>query len=1031
MRTALVRMTATALGVPRWLWRSVLRISAWHALFVGAVTMTKSASNAVFLARADPRTLPFLYVAVAVLVAVFTSAAARLLGQLPVRRAFALGIAANAVLLLLAILALELALPGAPAAFYVLGEVTTTGSSILFWARVAEAFSVRDQKRVVGVISAGGMAGAVLGGLTIRALAAPIGVLVPVALGSLACMAALPLFRQVRARPRPPADSRQLSAGARYLASHRYAVGVALLVVLFAATGAAVDFVFRLAAAARRDEAGMAELFGILNAGVGVFVVAFQAGLTGRLLERFGIFAFASLVPALLLCCSFAAVASGGDFRVITAMKGLEMAGAFSLYQSAVTLLYNPLPGGVRAHVRALVDGTVKKGGAALTGLMLAALAIWMPEALSPALVGGFALLALFVLPWLRVEYVRALHDKLGRPRRKVRSGTIDTSDRETQGVLLRAIDGDDAQHAIAALHALGTTFPLGPERTVRLLSHEDEELRRLALARIGTEDHALVPVLLRMVRQDAAQTPRVEAVRALARVSRIEMRRNLDALLADDDPALVAAALEAGLSLGEERARRRLDEWVEGLAALSAPWRREVARLLGALNDARYDAILSSLLHDREVSVQRVAVEAAGREQHVAHLPQLVALLQDRQLRASVRAAIAAFGDAAVPILSDTLDDEAIPLALRIHVPRVLTAIGTAAAARALLFSNPRDDAYLQRRIADRLVELQEKKSDLRLDRGRANEAIQRRLATAAVYDSICAALSLQGDARLRLLRRVVEERRQQNLRIAFQLLGLHRGMDRMMTVFRGLSASESRLSSSRQDALELLDASLGNDPLRGQILALLEADQARAPLAPQVDALALAGSKDPLLRGIARHTAVVLGHEAATGQEWIFLAMGADEVEGEDMSDALVKRIFLLEHVDLFEGIAVDDLVAIAAIAEEVSFDEGQLIYREGDQGDSMFVIVEGEVLLTKAGQAVLHLVEGETLGQVSFLDQGPRPVTARVSPGRPARLLAIDRGALMDLLTDRPGLMHALFALLAQRLRTLIDRDAEHGH
>lgn len=142
--------------------------------------------------------------------------------------------------------------------------------------------------------------------------------------------------------------------------------------------------------------------------------------------------------------------------------------------------------------------------------------------------------------------------------------------------------------------------------------------------------------------------------------------------------------------------------------------------------------------------------------------------------------------------------------------------------------------------------------------------------------------------------------------------------------------------------------------------------------------------------------------------------------------MADDLVERLFFLEHVDLFEGLPTDDLVAIASLADELTVPPGGVVYEEGDSGDCMYVIIDGEIALTRRGAEVLRLHGGETLGQTSFLDRGPRPVTARVpTNGSAARLLVIERGAFMDLLTDRPGLMHALFGVLGQRLRTLIER------
>src|SRR5690606_3589051 len=156
-------LLSSVLGVPPWLLRAALRAALWHGLFVAAVTVLKSASNAVFLARADPRTLPLLYVVVAAVVALATAGVSRQLRRLPSRRVATAAVFATTALLLVVLLLSALSVPFAPAALYVAGEACATVVSVLFWTRVGEAFTSRDQKRIVGVVGAGGMAGAVVG----------------------------------------------------------------------------------------------------------------------------------------------------------------------------------------------------------------------------------------------------------------------------------------------------------------------------------------------------------------------------------------------------------------------------------------------------------------------------------------------------------------------------------------------------------------------------------------------------------------------------------------------------------------------------------------------------------------------------------------------------------------------------------------------------------------------------------------------------------------------------------------------------
>ncbi|MCC7073749.1 MAG: cyclic nucleotide-binding domain-containing protein [Deltaproteobacteria bacterium] len=1022
----MLRYFEDALGVPRFVARAAVRAALWHLVFVGSVTVIKSGTNALFLARADPTTLPLLYVAVAAVVALVTSVLARLLARSTPARVLDVGIIAAAVTVVGTTAAAALGVPGAPAAAYVVGEAAATSGSVLFWARIADAFQTRDQKKVVGLVGAGGMLGAALGGLLMRLIAETTGVAAPMIVSAVLWVATLPLLGLLRSRGGSVGASEgDLWPALRYLSGRGYPVLVATLVVLLAATGAATDFVFRTASAEARSEAEMAGLFGLLNTGVGVVVVAFQLSLTSRLLGRLGVFAYVAIVPMLLVATSAASMVVSGTFGILLVMKGIEMAGAYSLNQTAVSLLYNPMPPDLRSQVRTLIDGAIKKSGAAAAGLVLGALAMFAPLLVGPWLVAVMAGGTLLMVPLLRARYLDALDDKLGQKKR-FKPGAIDPSDKVTRTALQHALLSDDAERVLSALQALGERYVLTPEESARLVEHDDERVRTAAIKHVPAgSDDALTARLVAIAGGAGPRRPRAEAVRALARVHGGAAAPVIAPYLDDDEPGVVAAAVEVALRLPEleARARARLEEVLTDLPQRHLAWRREVARLLGALDDTRYDGPLAGLIGDADGTVRALAIDAAGRERHAAHVPLLVEHLADRRVRARTIAALARYGDDAVEALKAVLDDRSRPLQERMPIPRVLEAIGTDLAVHALLFSNPKDDAYLQQRIAHALVGIVRRAPGVAVDRKRVDEAIGRRLVAYDAYDDALRDLAADPSPGLGLLRRAVRDRCLQNLRIALDLLGVHRGLDRMQTVYAGLASGQE---AQRHDALELLDAALSGDPLREDFLSLLERKTVQRELNAAHDRCrALCRSKDPLLRALARSSVGVLGL-AAPAEGYAKVGPGALELEGADMPDALVERLFLLEHVELFEGLPTDDLSAIAAITNELTLPAGAFLYREGESGTQMYVIVEGEVELSRMGRPVMKLRTGQSAGEVTFLDRGPRPLTGRISERGSARLLVIERDAFTDLLTDRPGLMHAFLAVLASRIRALVERD-----
>lgn len=1054
-------VVSRVMGLPRFVARAALLAAVFHGVFVGGVTVIKSGTNAMFLSRAEPGLLPLLYAVVAVVVGVATAVLARMLGRRPLRQLFGEVVVVNAVLLVGATLAVLGLVPGAEALLYVLGEATATTGSVLFWSRLMDGFTSRDQKRVVGVVAAGGMIGAAVGGLLMRVFVDLTGVVAPMLVAAVVQVLALPLLRVLRTRssaagdgPAPMAHNapptraktiapeREARRQAAALSDTRDAVlalfgqsyvrAVAGLVVLFAATGAASDFVFR-AAASRGSEAEMAGLFGLLNAVVGIVVVFLQVGLTGRLLSRLGVFVFAAIIPTLLvvLVAVYAVVDAaepGGPwgFRVLIWLKGVEMAGAYSLHPVVVALLYNPIAPELRAQSRALIDGAIKKVGAAAAGLVLGGLAT-VGAIVSVWTVLVTALLTLLLLPTLRRLYGSALERRVNAPVHRGRAAFIDTSDKDTRQALEQGLRSSSSDDVIAALDTLGASYELDGEMLLTLLEHPEERVRATALLRVPARpDDRLAQRLLTIARTPGARRPRAEAVRALARVQPGKAADVVAEFLDDGEPGVVCAALEVILrTRSDARAKERLKGLLIGIPELGIAWRRDLARLLGVLRDARYSTAVTTLMGDVDHSVRVLAIEAAARRGDPAHVDALIQRLGERATRVAVLAALARFRDAAVPALSLALDDTTLAVAVRARVPRLLERIGTEAAAHALLFSNPRDDASLQSRIARSLVRIVERHPGIVVDRRRTDEAIGRRLVAYAAYADALADLQASPDPRLRLLKLIVNDRRRQNLEIALDLLGIHRGIDRMRAVARGLM---DRRRQSRLDAVELLDVALTADPLRTDFLSLLDVrDVERSPDAALPRTRRLTHSRDPLLRGIARQTLRrhgLVDADDATG-EGVGLP-GSFELEGDDMADPLVERLFLLEDVDLFRGLAADDLLAIATMAGELVVEPGQVLYREGDLGnDNLYVIVDGVLELTRGDKLIMTLHAGESAGQVSFVDKGPRPVTARVADGKPARLLVVEREQFFDLMADRTSLMNGFFDVLANRLRALINK------
>jgi CRP-like cAMP-binding protein len=144
------------------------------------------------------------------------------------------------------------------------------------------------------------------------------------------------------------------------------------------------------------------------------------------------------------------------------------------------------------------------------------------------------------------------------------------------------------------------------------------------------------------------------------------------------------------------------------------------------------------------------------------------------------------------------------------------------------------------------------------------------------------------------------------------------------------------------------------------------------------------------------------------------------------------------ILSQADMFSELTETQLGMVAALCEVVRHNQGQVLLRENEQTDEMYVIGRGgvEVLVNPgtaaapgAGRlqrveavAVTELRQGQVFGEVALVDQGIRSATIRVSQDN-TLLLRIPRSQLMQLCDTYPIMGYRLMKNLAVELAVKI--------
>jgi CRP-like cAMP-binding protein len=131
------------------------------------------------------------------------------------------------------------------------------------------------------------------------------------------------------------------------------------------------------------------------------------------------------------------------------------------------------------------------------------------------------------------------------------------------------------------------------------------------------------------------------------------------------------------------------------------------------------------------------------------------------------------------------------------------------------------------------------------------------------------------------------------------------------------------------------------------------------------------------------------------------------------------------LLADVALFAELTPTELDQLAQASELQELRRGDVLFRENDTADCLYVVVEGRIAIAKRSidgrESVVALMEsGDLFGEMSLFERLGRSAEARVL--EPSRVLVIAFGPIREVYENRPELLWGVVALLAGRVRSM---------
>ncbi len=137
------------------------------------------------------------------------------------------------------------------------------------------------------------------------------------------------------------------------------------------------------------------------------------------------------------------------------------------------------------------------------------------------------------------------------------------------------------------------------------------------------------------------------------------------------------------------------------------------------------------------------------------------------------------------------------------------------------------------------------------------------------------------------------------------------------------------------------------------------------------------------------------------------------------------LTDKILHLKNIEIFADLSVNELAAVASVTEEVHFGEGETVFKEGDHGDTLFLVVEGEVAVIKDidGERQIELDSigaGDYFGEMALFGDDRRSATIQVKTA--ARFLTLHKQELQEIVREYPQIALHVCRVLSVRIRHL---------
>jgi len=1022
--------------------------------FVALGITGSAARDAYFLNMVDRDYLPLMFLAVAI---VLTLAVA-IYNRLSKNRDLIQTTTVSSLVFAISLVFIQNNLKGWVIPFlYVWVEVIILIIITQFWLLAADVFNPRQAKRLFSILGAGGALASIIIGSSIKYYVSLFGSenLLFVTIGFLGVVILMAnLIRPYRNinEPKNRSTKKDEKQQSNKLFTP-YIKSLAIIIGLAAIASVIIDYQFKMTAiAAFPNQDDLVNFFGKYYAITGIARIIIDLYITSRVLSRFGILIAILILPISLMIGSLGFLLSP-ILATVFLSKFSDQVFKFTLHNASIQLFWIPVKNTIKTKLKPIIEGSIRASLQGLSGVVIF-IAVTIFNIPIHYLSLSIVLIAIYWINKsfpLKKLYVDALQSAIEKRQLNFEELTLDIQDQTMVKTIETALNNADESQQVFALDII-KEIPLTPwkQSLNRLLDKGNVTVKKEIL-NISVNDENIIDDQ-RII--DLIETDKELDIDAIAIAGKRGLNNAEPVIIKylenpEIEKRIIAAAALNTIDPDSSNVAKQL--LIDALQSTDEKLISVAINQLSSDNDILPDDSLIHYLNDSSFMIRNAALLVAETRQAPEFLPEIIYSLADSRSAIPARTALTAYNEQdVINILIQYAQDSNAQKSLVIGILRTLKNYPTKQSIGIILSKiNPKTPS-IQAEAVDTLIHIAResplKEEDIFITKGElintARYAYEIIIALSQIDDSDDNQLLryfLQNDVRKLIpviMKLGIMDKPETQIETYIQYVQNNES-DKLAYViefFENIFSKEEReIVNSLIDSISIEEkciiARKRFDKIMtdlNQFLGYYITSSQELKVALTLD-YALRSNNQEILNKINWETLpenfvikdIITRHAQKHSNSLKTLPINQYLLDSTELSMySTLEKALILKSIDLFESIPSEELIRVAQIADEEQFETDSLLFKEGDFGDSMYIVANGKVRVHKGERTIVELEKGACVGEMALLDQEPR--SADVTVNADTTLLKITQDGFYELMSSNMEIMHGIVKLITNRLR-----------